>query len=207
MRVGEFSTEKLGTFRLTQTPWDWTSIPLNRESIGKNGDTNTIQYKSFQAVENEFDVVFNDDGKSEAGDLVCLKDIDDSTIKLCLVHCKGAVDGQISGEIVNFYTVCGQAQKSITVKHLGMTRLYNDLKRRHEIWVREGYSRFLKGDMKQLSYFKEKARRSKLQFEVVIVQPGGSKASLSSDILKLLATTELFLKKTTQGDLRVVVSP
>ncbi|MDJ0306786.1 DEAD/DEAH box helicase family protein [Dehalobacter sp.] len=200
MNAGEFPRDRIES-------WDWESIPLNRESIGKNGNTNTIQYKSFQAVENEFDVVFNDDGKGEAGDLVCLKDIDDSTIKLCLVHCKGAIGGQISGEIDNFYTVCGQAQKSITVKHLGMTRLYNDLKRRHEIWVREGYTRFLKGEMKQLSYFKEKARRSKLQFEVVIVQPGGSKASLSSDILKLLATTELFLKKTTQGDLRVVVSP
>lgn len=124
-----------------------------------------------------------------------------------MVHCKGAIGGQISGEIDNFYTVCGQAQKSITVKYLGMTHLYNDLKRRHETWVREGHTRFLKGDIKQLSYFKEKARRSKLQFEVVIVQPGGSKASLSPDILKLLATTELFLKKTTQGDLRVVVSP
>lgn len=187
--------------------WDWTSIPLNRESMRKNRDTNTIQYKSFEAIQNEFDVIFNDDGKGEAGDLVCLKDINDSTIKLCLVHCKGAIGGHISGNIENFYTVCGQAQKSVTVKHLGMTRLYNDLKRRHEQWAREGYTRFLKGEMKQLSYFKEKARRSKLLFEIVIVQPGGSKASLSSDILRLLATTELFIKKTAQGELRVVVSP
>lgn len=158
-------------------------------------------------ISDKYDVVFNDDGKGEAGDLVCLKDIDESTIKLCLVHCKGALGGQISNDIGNFYTLCGQAQKSITVKHMGMTRLYNDLKRRHEIWARAGYSRFLKGDMKYLSYFKEKSRRSKLQFEVIIVQPGGSKAALSTDILKLLGTTELFLKTTTQGNLRVVVSP
>lgn len=88
-----------------------------------------------------------------------------------------------------------------------MTRLYNDLKPRHEIWAKEGHSRFLKGDMKQLSYFKEKTRRSKLQFEVVIVQPGGSKAALSADILKLLGTREVYLKTTTQGGFRVVVSP
>jgi len=187
--------------------WEWHLIPLNRESIGKAGDENTIQHHSFLAVADEYDVVFNDDGKGEAGDLVCLKDIDEGTIKLCLVHCKGALGARISNDIGNFYTVCGQAQKSITVKHLGMTRLYHDLKRRHEIWAREGHSRFLKGDMKRLSYFKEKARRSKLQFEVVIVQPGGSKSSLSPDILKLLGTTELFLKTTTQGDFRVVVSP
>ena len=101
MKAGEFPRDRIES-------WNWTSIPLNRESIGKNGDKNTIQYKSFQAVGNEFDVVFYDDGKGEAGDLVCLKDIDDSTIKLCLVHCKGAIGGKISGEIDNFYTVCGQ---------------------------------------------------------------------------------------------------
>lgn len=200
MDAGEFPRDRIEAL-------DWTSIPLNKESIGKAGDTNTIQYQSFLAVADEYDVVFNDDGKGEAGDLVCLKDIDESTIKLCLVHCKGAHGCQVSNNIENFYTVCGQAQKSITAKHMGMTRLYHDLKRRHEIWANEGYSRFLKGDMKQLSYFKEKARRSKLKFEVVIIQPGGSKATLSSDILKLLGTTELFLKTTTQGDFRVVVSP
>ncbi|NBJ17021.1 MAG: DEAD/DEAH box helicase [Dehalobacter sp. 4CP] len=200
MNAGEFPRDRLEV-------WEWSSIPLNKESIGKAGDQNTIQYRSFLAVADEYDVVFNDDGKGEAGDLVCLKDIDESTIKLCLVHCKGALGGQISNDIRNFYTICGQAQKSITIKHLGMTRLYYDLKRRDEIWVSEGYSRFLKGDIKPLSYFKEKARRSKLQFEVIIVQPGGSKVALSTDILKLLGTTELFIKTTTQGDFRVVISP
>jgi len=200
MDAGEFSRDRIEV-------WDWSTIPLNKESIGKTGDPNTIQHRSFLTVADEYDVVFNDDGKGEAGDLVCLNDIDESTIKLCLIHCKGALGGQISNDIRNFYTVCGQAQKSITVKHMGMMRLYQHLKRRHEIWAQEGYSRFLKGDMKRLSYFKEKARRSKLQFEVVIVQPGGSKSDLSSDILKLLGTTELFLKTTTQGNFRAAVSP
>lgn len=197
-----------GTFpRDRLDAWDWAGIPLNRESMGKDGNQDTIQYRSFRNVADEYDLVFNDDGKGEAGDLVCLKDVDDSTIKLCLVHCKNALGGQVSNNIDNFYTVCGQAQKSITVKHLGIGRLYHDLKRRHEIWDREGHSRFLKGDMKVLSYFKEKARRSKLSFEVIIVQPGGSKATLSEGILRLLGTTELYLQKTTQGEFRVIVSP
>lgn len=200
LNAGEFSRERLEV-------WDWTSIPLNKESIGKLGIVNTIQYRSYMMLADNYDLVFNDDGKGEAGDLVCLKDVDDSTIKLCLVHCKGAHESRVSNDIRNFYTVCGQAQKSITVKHQGIVRLYYDLKNRNEIWAKEGYSRFLKGDMKQLSYFKEKSRRSKLQFEMIIVQPGGSKESLSSDILKLLGTTELYVKTTTLGEFRVVVSP
>ena len=61
--------------------------------------------------------------------------------------------------------------------------------------------------MKLLSYFKEKARRSKLEFEVVLVQPGASAKAISGDALKLLATTELFLTKTTEAKVRVVTSP
>jgi hypothetical protein len=151
-------------------------------------------------------VVFNDDGSGEAADLVCLKDVNDATIRLCLVHCKGAHGGQVSRDIRNFYTVCGQAQKSIVAKHQGLPSLYHDLKRRHELWVQEGYTRFLKGDLKDLSYFKNKARLAKVEFEMVLVQPGASAASITDDSLRLLATTEVYLKKTTDAEVRFVVS-
>ena len=173
----------------------------------KAGDRNTIQYRAFEVICDDYDLIFNDDGSGEAADLVCLTEVDEKTILLCLVHCKGAHEGRVSTDIRNFYTVCGQAQKSITVKHGGVQTLYHDLKRRHELWAREGASRFLKGDMKTLSYFKEKARRSKLDFEVILIQPGASAQTVSSDSLKLLATTELFLSKTTEAIFRFVGSP
>ena len=187
--------------------WDWSDIPLNAESIGKANDTNTIQYRAFRQVQGEFDVVFNDDGCGEAADLVCLKDIDDNSIQLTLVHCKGAVGSMVSKNIENFYVICGQAQKSIVAKHRGLSALYHDLKRREGKWVTEGKSRFLKGDIKKLSYFKEKARRSGLKFEIIVVQPGASIATVTDDCLRLLGTTELYISKTTQAKLRVIVSP
>lgn len=198
--AGLFDKNKLET-------WDWSGIALNKESIKKTGDTDTIQYRTYQQLESAYDVVFNDDGCGEAADLVCLKDIDDETILLTLVHCKGAHGGSISQDIRNFYTVCGQAQKSITAKHAGLPTLYFDLKRREDIWAREGTSRFLKGDMRRLSFFKEKARRSRLTFEMILVQPGASIATVTDDCLRLLATTELYLHKTTQAKLRVILSP
>lgn len=186
--------------------WDWSGIPLNKESMHKAADQATIQYRTAEILKPEYEVVFNDDGCGEAADLVCLKDVDEDTIRLCLVHCKGAQGGRVSRDITNFYTVCGQAQKSITAKHAGLPTLYRDLKRRHEIWAREGANRFLKGNMKQLAYFKEKARRAKIEFEMILVQPGGSVATITDDALRLLATTELYLFKTTQAKLRVVIS-
>ena len=85
--------------------------------------------------------------------------------------------------------------------------MYFDLKRRHEIWAKDGASRFLKGGMKELTFFKEKARRSRVEFEVIIAQPGASLASIGHDARKLIATTDLFLTKTTEATFRVAISP
>jgi superfamily II DNA or RNA helicase len=200
LNAGTYDKDKLEA-------WDWEGVPLNKESMYKSRDKATIQYRAFEHLRDDYDMIFNDDGCGEAADLVCLKDKDKSTIRLCLVHCKGAYDGRISQDIRNFYTICGQVQKGITAKHAGLPRLYHDLRRRHEAWVREGASRFLKGDMKQLAYFKEKARRTKLEFEVILVQPGASRKTVTDDGLRLLATTELYLTKTTEALFRVVISP
>lgn len=186
--------------------WDWGGVPLNKESMRKERDQATIQYRTFERLQSEYDVIFNDDGCGEAADLICLKDGDEDSVCLCLVHCKGAHEGRVSQDIRNFYTVCGQAQKSITAKHMGLPTLYHDLSRRQETWAREGKTRFLKGDMKRLSYFKEKSRRTKLEFEMILVQPGASVATVTDDALRLLATTELYLTKTTQAKFRVILS-
>jgi hypothetical protein len=61
--------------------------------------------------------------------------------------------------------------------------------------------------MKRLAYFKEKARRAKLEFEMIIVQPGASLKSVTDDILRLITTAELYLTKTTQASFRVIISP
>jgi len=197
--AGEFDAEKIEV-------WDWTGIPLNAESIGKAGNRKSIQYAAYENMEAEFDLVFNDDGKGEVADLVCFKDLADDTILLRLVHCKGAYDGKVSKDIRNFYIVCGQAQKCTTAKHTGMPKLYIHLKNRHEIWRSEGKTRFLKGDLAKLAYFKEKSRRAKIRFEVVLVQPGASKETITADSLRLLATTDLYLRKTTSATFRVVTS-
>jgi hypothetical protein len=89
-------------------------------------------------------------------DLVALRVEEDGSIRLCLVHCKNAHEGRVSGDIRNFYALCGQAQKSVAVRHARLKRLYHDLRRR----IETGYataSRFLKDDLKLLSCFKERS--------------------------------------------------
>ncbi len=186
--------------------WDWNGVLLNQESMGKEQKQDTIQYKTYQYIMDSYDYIFNDDGKGEAADLVCLKDIDNETIGLTLIHCKNAKGGVPSADIENLYTVCGQAQKSISVKHKGLSNLSKDMHRRESIWQKTSNTRILKGDFKKLSYFTDKARRSKIKFDIIIVQPGLKKSTASQDMLKLIATTELYLKKTTEADFRIIGS-
>jgi hypothetical protein len=82
--------------------WEWTGIPLNRESMHKARDPQTIQFRTYERLRDGYDLIFNDDGSGEAADLICLKDVDDETILLCLVHCKGAHGGVVSQDIRNF---------------------------------------------------------------------------------------------------------
>lgn len=186
--------------------WDWTGVALNQESMGQTQQPDTIQYRAFEHLQADYPLIFNDDGPGEAGDLVAIRDGADNQIELCLVHCKNAHGGVVSGDITNLYTVCGQAQKSIAVKHEGLRNLATDLRRRHERWARQGYSRILKGNLKLLSFFAEKSRKTTVKFEVIVVQPGFSRSSITPDMAKLLATTELFLKRTTEAEFRVVAS-
>lgn len=196
---GEFTKESIESI-------DWSGIPLNAESMDKSMNQQTIQYRTFEEIQNSYDFIFNDDGTGEAADLVCLKDIDESTIELCLYHCKNAKDAKLSTEIENFYTVCGQAQKSIRVKHAGIPNLAKDLRRREALWARTSHTRILKGSLMNLAYFEEKSRKSNIKFGVVLVQPGLNKNEATPGILKLLATTELYLKKTTNASFRVICS-
>jgi superfamily II DNA or RNA helicase len=197
--AGGYSADRIET-------WDWNGIPLNKESMGMDIDKSTIQYRAFENIADDFDVIVNDDGPGEAGDLVCLRDIGADAIGLCVVHCKNALGGKVSNDIRNLYTVCGQAQKSIAAKHEGLKKLSTNLRRRHQSWTKRGGSRFLKGDLKTLSYFVERSRKVPVKFEVILVQPGMSKSTLTPGMAKLLGTTELFLKRTTEAEFRVVAS-
>ncbi|MGW9332512.1 hypothetical protein [Bosea sp. NPDC055594] len=80
------------------------------------------------------------------------------------------------------------------------------LKRREAQWTATGSTRFLKGGQRELSYFKEKTRRLRVEFEVVLEQPGAHADSVTVRILQLLATTKLFLKKTTNAKFRVILN-
>ncbi|AHG65256.1 DEAD/DEAH box helicase [Advenella mimigardefordensis] len=174
--------------------FDWQGTDIRKESMGYERDRTSIQWRWFNEIQEDYDVVINDDGKGESADLVGLKILDDC-ILLTLIHCKYSGLDQPGARLKDLYEVCGQAQRCIRWKHLNLTYLYHHIKRREELWRSCGHSRFLKGDIKDLAAIKERSRTTPIRFNVVIVQPGLCLSQVNEEGLKLLGSTALYIKK------------
>lgn len=173
--------------------------------MGYERDQTSIQWRWFTEIQDDYDVIINDDDKGESADLVGLKIIDDC-ILLTLIHCKYSGADEPGARLKDLYEVCGQAQRCIRWKHLNLNYLCHHIKHREQQWRSRGYSRFLKGTIKDLVAMKERSRTTPIRFGVVIVQPGIDVSQINDEGLKLLGSTALFIKKTTMADLVVVGS-
>ncbi len=196
--IGQYDANGIEVF-------NWDGIDIRKESMGKNMSRDTIQYKIYSEIVNDYDIVINDDDAGEAADLVCLKDTGDE-ICLTLVHCKFSSGDAPGARVADLYAVCGQSQKSIHWKHAGLTKLYQHIKKRENTWRADGYSRFLKGQTSDLLAVSNKARTTPIKFQVVIVQPGLARNRCSPDMLRLLGSTALYVEKTSKGEFRVIGS-
>ena len=180
---------------------------IRKESMSKTRMTDSIQYEYYQEMMDDYDLIFNDDDKGEAADLVALRDNSNGTIGLCLVHCKYSHEDRPGSRVIDFYEVCGQSQRSTRWKHSGIERLTTHLLKRNKVWQSDGYSRFLKGNESLLSYFEKKSRTTAVELEIFLVQPGLSKARASNSVLQLLGGSDLQTTKTAFAPLKVVCSP
>ena len=189
--------------------WDWTGINLNNESEGFTNLNNlSIQIHCIERLiqENYYDLIFNDDNKGEIADIVAVKN-NENEIVIDLFHLKFAQNGLVSGEIKNFYEVCGQTQKSLIWKYKENVEFFNHLIKREDKKQKIGQTRIRKGDIELLEKLLFEAKwKKELKFQIYIVQPGFSKATATPSILNLLGVTSNHLKKEGGIDLRVISS-
>lgn len=189
--------------------WNWNGVNLRNEAQGilpKKVDS--IQYKVIDQLKHEdFDIIYDDDYSGEIADVVTIKAHSDK-IEIKLYHLKFALDGVVSNQIKNFYEVCGQAQKSVHWKHKSGKEFINHLLRR-ETKSKNGLScsRLEKGNkndlVKLLGILKNEIP---VEYEILIVQPGLSKAKASDDILTLLGVTATYIKEFADINLKVITS-
>lgn len=195
---GNFDPENIHEF-------DWSGVNIRKESMGATCDPESIQFAVYQSIADNYDILINDDGAGEAADLVGLKLVDQEIV-LSLYHCKYSSKLEPGARVADLYEVCGQAQRSVKWKHLKLDHFLKHIVKREELSLKRGSSRFLKGDIKRLVELKNRARTTPVRLEVTIVQPGIDKKKITPEMLKLLGSTSLFIKKMSMAELEVVGS-
>jgi hypothetical protein len=189
--------------------WNWDGVNLRNEAQGvQPKKVDSIQYKVIEQLKQEdFDIIYDDDYSGEIADVVTIKAHSDK-IEIKLHHLKFALDGVVSNQIKNFYEVCGQAQKSVHWKHrLGKEFINHLLRRETKSKVGLSCSRLEKGNrndlVKLLGILKNEIP---VEYEILIVQPGLSRANASDDILTLLGVTATYMKEFADINLKVITS-
>lgn len=189
--------------------WDWTSgVDIKKESMWKDGvlREDSIQYKVAEHVRSMgYEIIFNDDSAGEAADLVCVKENDDH-LSLKLIHCKyssGANPGERVKDVVD---VCSQAIRSSRWIWRFPDLCRHLLAREARLTIEGSDTRFLEGDAKIVQHMTKAYRFKELKSEIIIVQPGLKKSSITDDQAAVLAAAHGYLLETVNIGLDVIGS-
>lgn len=188
---------------------DWSGVNLGKESQTHSRYIDSIQYRAIeilsQSNEYQYDVIFDDDGKNEIADIVALR-IDGDRLLVHLYHCKFSKEPTPGARVEDLYAVCGQAQRSVYWKSSVGNMIQRLRYREDGYFKRHSVSRFQKGDLTTLAEIARKAPYLIPDFKVIIIQPGLSKAAITTNQLELLAATEMYLNETYAVDFEVIGS-
>ncbi len=159
-----------------------------------------------------YDVIVDDDRSGEAADVVAIRlveNVDTQTvIEVEFYHCKFSSDDTPGARVKDLYEVCGQAQKSVSWMKSGLKRtdLFTHLLRRAAADA-ERRDRYEVGDRHRLQSIREMSQFCEMKLSIFVVQPGLSKAKVSSPQLELLSVAETYLFETYQLSFGVIASP
>ncbi len=189
-------------------PDNWIGVNIEKESQDiAPYIQDSIQYYFIEKIKSNFQIVYDDDGKSEIADIIGIND-SANTIDVHLYHLKYAKKGVLGNDIDNFYQVCGQAQKALKWKHREGKEFFDHLlkritKRLNGITC----SRLIKGTEEDLENLLGQAKYSKqMVFHMYIVQPSLRKSKASEDILLLLGNVYHYLSTVGNIELKVFCS-
>ncbi|MEI6348875.1 MAG: DEAD/DEAH box helicase family protein [Bacteroidota bacterium] len=187
---------------------DWHGVNIGRESQDITPYIqDSIQYYFINKIRNDFQIIYDDDGKGEIADIIGINDSED-VIDIHLYHLKYAIKSQVSNNIDNFYQVCGQAQKSLKWKHREGREFFHHLfKRKTKTLNGATCSRLVKGTENDLENLLNQAKYTKpMNFHIYIVQPALSKANASTDILLILGNVQHYLSTVGNIELKIYTS-
>jgi len=184
----------------------WTGVNRRVESQGRARNLESIQHYVSRYVQEHimFDVLVDDDGNGEIADLVGLR-VCDRELLVTLIHCKYSSAATAGARVEDLYEVCGQAIRSIVRRRRTPLMLALLAQRAGQKQLR-GFQPFEVGGDAALLSVCDKAAQLRPRFEVIVAQPGLSKAQVRDDQLPLLAGVANYLQHTAGAKLTVLVA-
>lgn len=188
------------------TVLDWTGIDIHKESQGRNRDQTSVQARVIQKVRGlaNWDLILDDDGSGEMADIVAVR-VEGNKMFVMLTHCKYSSEDDPGARVGDLYEVCGQAQKSVEWRRKPEL-MFSHLIRRERKRMRDGYSGIIIGTHQKLLELAERAQYSLHEWVIAVAQPGVTKARVSLPQLNLLASTEIYIRETSDSDFVVYTS-
>lgn len=188
--------------------WDWGATKIQRESMGKNRDLDTVQGFTLQRIFSNYQIIFNDDGSGEIADLIGIND-KDGIIEIDLFHCKycSSKDGIATpgGRVTDCYEVSGQTSRSVKWVN-SATALLSRIIARYGASKEKGFDRILKGGIAEIDLLRQKSVDREMKLGFYIVQPAISKKIVSDEQLTVLGTSYAYIKGVSGIDLKVITS-
>lgn len=177
--------------------WDWTGVDIQSEVDESARGCSIHGHVRAKLEAGDATIILYDHGSGEVADFVAITERPDA-VAFKLYHCKGSGGEAPGARVADVYEVCGQAQKSVVWTSL--IRLEKRLRQRR------GRTVVLRGTEAELRRLMDRAKEARHPFEIVIVQPGISKASLSAVMAESLGATNSHLVGAGLAPLEVVAS-
>jgi superfamily II DNA or RNA helicase len=182
--------------RLQKLEWSSANIDIELEfSQGGMNFTKPTTVQEFlgqNLINSAVPVVFYDHGSGEMADFLAFGEGPQNSVLVQLYHCKGS-GGPAPGDRVNdAYEVCGQV-----VKCLVWLKKRQALRNRitHREQSTNGKSRYVKGTRGDLLRLLSDDTPKKLNFEIILVQPGISIGAISEKIGCILGAASDYVSR------------
>jgi hypothetical protein len=176
--------------------WNWSGVDLTKESQTISKFKDSIQGRTIDNISNsswdrKYEVIFDDDSKGEAADIIGLQ-TDGASFFVDLFHCK-YTKSKPGARVDDLYVVCGQAIRSAKVADNWDRFFVHLINREKRRMTKYKVSRFERGGIKELLTIRAASRSLHPNFRVFIVQPGVKHDETTADQRDLLGSTEQYL--------------
>lgn len=132
--------------------------------------------------------------------------IDDRTLRSHLTHCKFSSEAKPGARVGDLYEVYGQTMKSVVWRNELFAMLENLRRREANRQVDKGFSGLVLGSERQLLEVLDCVHRLRVEFTIAVSQPGLSAKAVGGDQLRLLPSTNSYVRQITSARFEVYCS-